>query len=670
MAKKQYKAYVDQQSQLTTETRLPTNQPIAIYYRQSTEAQIGNISTTLQTVDMFKYLKQQGWNDENIIMIDMDAGISGTTKIDERPGMSKLFNLITQNKIGAVACQDEDRLFRDVTQIQVNIFIEACKVHRILVITPTMVYNFAHEQLGVFHARQFRFKSEMAAEYINTVIMGKLYAAKRSLAMNGKWAGSPIPVGFMIDMRKKLPNGTPNENWRKLEVFEPYAIVMREYFRLFLSYSGNLSKTLRHIKQQGPYFPDPLECVPPEGYRVIYKIKQNANGWCPKSKTTLIQMLTNATYVGHWIVNNQVVIWCNHPAIIDEATFYRAFNYLSDISLTGAENTNYDSRRSHRRPSKEEERAADYPLLSGLIVSKWDGKWKRVGTQWEGSIKDYSYTFTANDGMSTPLWYKKANYFDATVSALLCKKLTLTFKFDDWSEKVDEFSKELDEQRELKSAQLTQLKTVMDNLVVSLGSISNPQMVAAVENKYHDAQVELDRLQTEIASLSSNVADSERLKLLKHSYVQIPEKWERFTADEKREIIHAFVQRIEVTKVKAHNLDVVVKWKDGSSDAFRLSRVAANGIRWLPQEVDLLIKLMESDSSKLEIAQAFPDVKWKDMLHKYRSVTKKASRIRRENTVYKNESYNEYMKRVELNGSLSINFDVSSPTYWSPRCSR
>jgi hypothetical protein len=45
----------------------------------------------------------------------MDAGISGTTKIDERPGMSKLFALINQKAIGAVACQDEDRLFRDVT---------------------------------------------------------------------------------------------------------------------------------------------------------------------------------------------------------------------------------------------------------------------------------------------------------------------------------------------------------------------------------------------------------------------------------------------------------------------------------------------------------------------------------------------------------------------------
>lgn len=118
---KQFRAPQETNLPVSYDTSLPTDLPIAIYYRQSTDAQIGNISTTLQTVDMVKFLKQQGWSDNLIIMIDMDGGVSGTTKIDERPGMRWLFSLIIENKIGAVACQDEDRLFRDVTQIQVNV---------------------------------------------------------------------------------------------------------------------------------------------------------------------------------------------------------------------------------------------------------------------------------------------------------------------------------------------------------------------------------------------------------------------------------------------------------------------------------------------------------------------------------------------------------------------
>src|SRR5438105_4927841 len=127
MSKRFYKPQPSEPVVADYSATLPTQHPIAVYYRQSTDAQIGNISTTLQTVDMVEYLKLRGWSENQVVMIDMDGGISGTTKIDERPGMKALFELITEGKIRAVACQDEDRLFRDVTQIQVNIFIEACK---------------------------------------------------------------------------------------------------------------------------------------------------------------------------------------------------------------------------------------------------------------------------------------------------------------------------------------------------------------------------------------------------------------------------------------------------------------------------------------------------------------------------------------------------------------
>src|SRR5260370_42045838 len=83
-------------------TILPLDQPAAVYYRQSTDAQVGNISTAIQTIDMVAYVKRLGWPDDKILLIDMDQGVSGTTKIDEREGMSELFGLITDGRIGAV----------------------------------------------------------------------------------------------------------------------------------------------------------------------------------------------------------------------------------------------------------------------------------------------------------------------------------------------------------------------------------------------------------------------------------------------------------------------------------------------------------------------------------------------------------------------------------------
>ena len=252
---------------------LPINRPVAVYYRQSTEGQIGNISTSIQTVDMVSYLMKRGWDEDNIILIDMDAGVSGTTKIDEREGMKMLFELITTGKIGAVACQDEDRLFRDITQIQVNIFIEACRASNVRIVTPQMVYDFASEMTGSFHIRQFRFKSEMAADYISTVIRGKLHRARNRMMMEGRWTGFIVLPGYMVDMRKSLPDGSKNPSWKRYVPFPQYAEVVNEYFRIFISYAGNVRATVKHIHAHGPYYPNPNECLPPEGSKFIRRMK-------------------------------------------------------------------------------------------------------------------------------------------------------------------------------------------------------------------------------------------------------------------------------------------------------------------------------------------------------------------------------------------------------------
>ncbi len=91
---------------------LPVERPAAIYYRQSTDAQIGNINTTLQTVDMFEHLVRQGWSPDTILMIDMDAGVSGSKKISERPG----FGVLVQRKL----LEDEGVVFDERDRVDMK----------------------------------------------------------------------------------------------------------------------------------------------------------------------------------------------------------------------------------------------------------------------------------------------------------------------------------------------------------------------------------------------------------------------------------------------------------------------------------------------------------------------------------------------------------------------
>ena len=45
-------------------SKLPVDQPVAIYYRQSTFEQVGNVSTAIQQIDMVEQLKARGWADD------------------------------------------------------------------------------------------------------------------------------------------------------------------------------------------------------------------------------------------------------------------------------------------------------------------------------------------------------------------------------------------------------------------------------------------------------------------------------------------------------------------------------------------------------------------------------------------------------------------------------
>lgn len=642
------------------ETRLPLDRPVANYYRQSTDEQVGNISTILQTVDMPIYLQRLGWKPDKIRMIDMDEGVSGTTKIDEREGMRLLFDLITSDQLGAVACQDEDRLFRDVTQIQVNIFIEACRSHRVLVITPTMIYDFAHATYGTFHARQFRFKSEMAADYIQTVILGKLHAAKKNLAMSGRWSGAPIPVGFMVDMRKTLGNGVPNEQYRKFEVFEPYAEIIREYFRMFLANAGRTGDTLRQIQSEGPYFPDPGICKPPDGFKIAYPLVKNQHGWCYKTKTGLRGMLILASYIGHWVVKDTVVRWNNHPAIVDDATFYRTFNYLSAVNLDGSDNPHFRPNRIFARPTLEKDREVGRPLYTGLMFSMLEGEWKSVGTVWDGLNRNYDYVFYGRDPFIPAIWQKRSDYVDHAISSLLLEKLQRTFNFDTWSTALEIYAHESEQQQQLKRKQLTHLETVMLNLAASLESLTTPGLIAQIEKRYQDAQAEYQRLQQDIGMEAAPAVTSDTIRTLKTMYAQLIENWDTITTQEKRELIHVFVGKIEATKGEKHRLALTIYWQDGSTDDMDIRRLPSSGLAWMPQEHALLVKLGQEGAGQIEIARTFPNRTWLMIARKHRKLTGRYLTWGGNHPIKGHETYEDYVRRCQDGGTLDMTLEAGS----------
>src|SRR5688500_10767680 len=117
--------------------------------------------------------------------------------------------------------------------------------------------------------------------------------------------------GYMVDDRKTLPNGAPNDLWRRYVPLEPAAEVVHEWFRLFVKqYAGNIWATREHIVRYGPHLQFSYEV--PEGHRVFYTSDARGRAiGCPSSRG-LVYFLTNAVYLGHWVVKGAVISQNTH----------------------------------------------------------------------------------------------------------------------------------------------------------------------------------------------------------------------------------------------------------------------------------------------------------------------------------------------------------------------
>lgn len=647
MSRHSYKKQPETQAFPKGVSELPVHRPVAVYYRQSTDGQIGNVSTAMQTIDMVKYLEQRGWHKDNIIMIDMDGGISGTTKIDERPGMRKLFDMITDGELGAVACQDEDRLFRDVTQIQVNTFIYACKQTGTMVLTPSMVYDFAHPEMGTFYVRQFRFKSEMSAEYIISYIRGRLHPAKKRLMMEGKWAGWSVPLGFIVDVRRHLEDGSHNPMYRKYTPYEPFVEIVREWFRIFLNNAGNIHATVKHIFDFGPYYPDPKTTTVPDGFRFVpsYRLKNYGTGYC-LGDVGLTGLLSNAAYIGHWAVNDVIVIKDNHPPILDEQTFFRSFNYLSAFTLDGHPNQDYNPYQQNARPTLEEHRPVERPLFSGMLFTEIDGKPRRASTQYVGKYEHYGYAVHNPYPLEYVVWWKKADFVDEALSKLLHAKLEATFNETEWQQRLEEFKGEFEKERRFKQKQLDALQQTMDNLLLSLENLTHPEMVKRVQARYTESEKEHKRLTDDVYSATAEMARIEALASLREMCTPALNSWGEMAREDKIVVIQSFIDKVMVTPLEGQAIRMCVHWRDGSSDEVSLARQGTTYTQFLKTEVKRLLELVDEGASQVEICAVFPNRTWDGLRQKVWAMRGKGSLQVSPLPIMDNETYTDYMKRT------------------------
>ncbi len=305
----------------------PTHLLLLIYARQSLEKQrIEHKESAKQFESLLKRGRDLGWLDENMhVLIENQlmnniASVSGSLRIDDRPGLRNIVSLIKSGKVGAVLVRTEDRLFRDPTQVQSSMFADLCKQHHVLILTLKRRYDFNHPVHGVDDYNSFLEEARKAVEYIEEHIKGDMLGNRWQKAMRGEFAGHTVPAGLMLDDARA--NYIPNPYWQP---------VINGLFKRYRQLDADHAALRREIAGK-PIFPElPEEIKERVGHITLTKVE---GGYTLKSRSGLAYLLTNPAYIGHTYYKGHL-IRDTHAPIVKEDDFMFAFNHLSDYTLEG-----------------------------------------------------------------------------------------------------------------------------------------------------------------------------------------------------------------------------------------------------------------------------------------------------------------------------------------------
>lgn len=538
-----------------TPIELNTEAGLGIYPRQSTLYQVKNYrqSTEMQTDDLIAFAKRLGWDEEHIILFTQDLAKSGKLRIDQREGLRTLIEYIEEGKVKTVLVFLEDRLFRDETGIQYNVFIDVCKRHSVMVVTPHMTYDFTNP----FHVKQFRWRCEEAADYLRDYVVHRLQGAKNRLSETGRYAGRAIPVGYIVDQEETIiveGKPVPNPTYRKFIVYEPHAEIVRWLFKRYWQLNGRLRTLCRELQNLPFVFPEFEADV--TKYVALYHLKRVAGGY-HISRPGLAGLLTNVAYLGYWIHLGEVVSKDNHEAIVEQDLFWYAFNRLSPYTITGERN---ERENGYIRYSRKEPIPA---LLKNVIGSRNGG---RVYTTTSGLTKKPIYVIEEKD-QRLVLKYHAATpckEIDDLFSARLVELMKQTNRYEHYREYATELQKERDQIVESIKKQLAEIDRQLEGILVSL-SLPADKVKKNLREKLAAKYDMLEKQKEELEAKQASLHSDQKTKQLM-TYYRLADRlgceWERVPFAEKQSLADVLVKGVYLDEMTGHWLRLEVEWLD------------------------------------------------------------------------------------------------------------
>jgi hypothetical protein len=329
-------------------------------------------------------------------------------------------------------------------------------------------------------------------------------------------------------------------------------------------------------------------------------------------------MLVNVAYIGHWVHKQVIAQWHNHEAIIPEELFMFAFNRISRVDFHGQANPHYVAYRPWVRHAKED-RTEEPPIYAYLTYTDdlEDEPHKMLASIWSPGNKKYKYQLYQYPDRSN-IWNINAEIVDDAVDAMLLERLKETNIDEDiWQTAL--LNMQSDSHSDVRRVEqaIRQAQQTKDNLIESLATINNDEMIQRVEARYEATEQELNALEAELVRLQSGEKRQLTLDSALPVLQTVIENWQDVPRNERRSLFESFATHIHISKVTRHTKHITVHWRD-SSTSMHSTTHRSKGYFWEDEDLDRLKAMFDNDVDQVEILRAFPDYVWRALTQRMR----------------------------------------------------
>ncbi len=590
-------------------------------------------STEMLTEDLMCWARGEGWSEVLLDPYYADLGLSGTLRPDQRPDMLRLFDNIDAGKYdhGSVICYQENRLFRDETQIYYNQFIEKCKAHNVVVVVVSpylMIYDFRDD----FLTEMFRWKCKESADFIKRHIKGWMLPARHRAAWHdGEWAGlGDPPTGFIVDFDEDSPT------YKKLIVYWPHIEVAREYYQLFMELGGDISLLYRRLRESPIIFPEFESWVDPRNVNRFKMTRHPGGGYYPKGKDTVVSLLTNPIYIGYRTVEGVIrrnskgekIREFDEP-LIEPYLFDFAYYRLAKTDLDGKLLEGRRPRRFFQRDSRGE-----FGLLKFRITSSQG----EVHTHADGAYYGETPPGTGSYLIQT---LEKGNslYHTLTHAAIPCDDLDalivhrLMEHVREITSNLEDIAEYEQKARRIREERLSKIKQI-DNSLLDIGnkqagltlSLGQVTQEIATETDKEKKEIkerrkqliidQIERLERERIKLTKakeallDAAESD-LDTLDRELVKLETRWPKYAFEKRRTLINFIVKQVVIETVSTHWVRIQVLWlhEAWGCEEMYWYRTRGKNVLWTEQEI-ALVREHYATMPRLQLMALLPDRGW------------------------------------------------------------